>query len=201
MSRPKFEDIKSGTEFKRWYWLKEELVDICKRSNLPYSGGKFELQDRIAYALDNHGRLLPKSSIKKTSKFDWAKANLTLETIITDNVAFGPNFRRFMKSHIGKKFSCHSDFMDWVKENTGKTLQDAIDQWETFEDRKNDPNFKREIADHNMYNQYTRDFMEDNPGMTIRDAKKYWLLKRQLPTETGFVRYDPKDLNLKSINQ
>ncbi|NHF59166.1 hypothetical protein FK220_007430 [Flavobacteriaceae bacterium TP-CH-4] len=194
--RPLFEDIKSGTEFKRWYWLKEELVDICKHSNLPYSGGKFELQDRIAYALDNNGELLQKTTLKKDSKFDWAKANLTLETIITDNVTFGPNFRRFMKDHIGRRFSCHSDFMDWVKSNSGKTLKDAIEQWKVLEDRKKNPNFKREIADHNMYNQYTRDFLKDNPGTTIRDAKKYWLLKRQLPTDTGFIRYEPSDLKL-----
>lgn len=196
MFRPHFEDIKSGNEFRRWYWLKEELVAICKRCNLPYSGGKFELQDRIAYAIDNHGRLLRKSTVKPRSKFNWAQAHLTLETVITDTVTFGPNFRQFMNNHIGKKFTCHSDFMDWVRANAGKNLQDAVNQWHILEDRKKDPNFKRDIAGHNMYAQYTRDFLEDNPGKTIRDAKTYWLLKRQLPTETGFVRYEPSDLEL-----
>ncbi len=197
MSRPNFEDIKTGAEFKRWYWLKEELVDICKRSNLTYSGGKFDLQDRIAHALDNNGELLEKSTTKKTSKFNWAKANLTPGTIITDNITFGPNFRRFMKVHIGKRFSCHSDFMDWVKGNPGKTLQNAVEHWYLLEDRKNDPDFKRKIAGHNMYAQYTRDFLKDNPGKTIKDAKEYWLLKRRLPTETGFVKYEPNDLKIK----
>ena len=196
MKRPFFEDIKTGKEFKRWYWLKEELVAICKQCNLPFSGGKFDLQDRIAYALDNDGQLLKRPKIKKTSNFNWANEILTPNTIITDNITFGPNFRNFMKTEIGKKFNCHGDFMDWVKENPGKTLQDAINQWQILEDRKKDPNFKREIADHNMYAQYTRDFLKNNPGKTIRDAKKYWLLKKQLPTESGFIRYEKKDLKL-----
>ncbi|WP_422860892.1 DUF6434 domain-containing protein [Flagellimonas sp. S174] len=195
--RPLFEAIKSGTEFKRWYWLKEELVDICRRSNLPCTGGKFELQDRIAYALDNDGKVRKKVSSKKKSTFNWAKGRLTPATVITDSVTFGKNFRGFMKNHIGGKFSCHSDFMNWVRENPGKTLQDAIKQWQLLEDRKKDPDFKRKIADHNMYAQYTRDFLEGNPGKTIKDAKKYWLLKRRLPIETGFVRYEQSDFNLK----
>ncbi len=196
VQRPTFEEIKSGSEFNRWYWLKEELIDICKQSGLPYGGGKFELRDRISYALDNDGQLLKKQKQTKTSNFNWAKAILGPETVITDNITFGPNFRNFMKKEIGNRFSCHSDFMDWVKSNTGKTLQDAADQWIVLEKRKQDPDFKREIADHNMYAQYTRDFLEDNLGMTLKDACKYWLLKRQLPTETGFIKYDPRDLNL-----
>lgn len=196
--RPSFENIASGREFRRWYWLKEELIDICKRSNLPYTGGKFELQDRIVHALDNDGKLLPSPKIRTSSKFNWAKAKLTPDTVITDNVSFGMNFRGFMKSQIGNAFSCHGDFMDWVRANPGKTLQDAIEQWQLLEDRKKDPTFKRKIAKHNMFAQYTRDFLEDNPGLTLKDAKTYWSLKKQFPTDTGYVRYERKDLELLS---
>lgn len=197
MQRPDFENIKSGKEFNQWYWLKEEMVNICKQSGLPTNGRKFDLRDRIMYALDNDGKVKPAPQKKKAkSKFNWAKAVLTLETPITDNVSFGPNFRRFMKAQIGNKFNCHSDFMDWVKENEGKTLADAIDQWHTLEKRKENPNFKRTIADNNMYAQYTRAFLEDNENKTLKDAKKYWLLKKQLPTTDGFVRYRRSDLEL-----
>lgn len=196
MKRPEFSNIKSGEEFNSWYWLKEEMVEICKLCGLPYSGAKFELRDRIMYALDNEGKIKPQKAIKKTSKFNWAKAELHPETVITDNISFGPNFRRFMKGQIGAKFSCHSDFMDWVKQNPGKTLQDAVQKWEELEQRKDDPNFKREIAEHNMFNQYTRDFLEDNPGMTFKQARSFWLLKKKLPTKDGFVKYEKTDLKL-----
>ncbi len=195
--RPAFEDIKTGDEFKRWYWLKEELEEICKCSGLPCMGRKFDLQDRIAFALDNRGAL-PSAPRKKkaASGFNWAKSKLTPETRITDNVSFGPNFRRFMKAEIGKGFSCHSDFMDWVKANPGKTLADAVEQWQILEARKKDPEFRRKIASNNMYNQYTRDFFDDNPEMTKEDARAFWLLKKQLPTKDGFVRYERSDLEL-----
>ncbi|MEM1406722.1 MAG: DUF6434 domain-containing protein [Bacteroidota bacterium] len=197
MQRPDLEDITSGAEFNRWYWTKEELVKICKNAGLPVNGRKFDLRDRIMYALDNNGETqsLPKK-IKPTSKFNWAKSQLTLETKITDNVSFGPNFRNFIKGQIGNKFYCHSDFMDWVKSNTGKTLGDAVEKWLELERRKDDPMFKRNIADNNMYAQYTRDFIEDNPGKSLKDAKKYWLLKKQQPTDDGYIKYEKSDFNL-----
>lgn len=196
--RPKFEEIKTGKEFNQWYWLKEEMVDICKRSGLPSNGRKFVLRDRIMYALDNDGKVKnePKKT-KKVSKFSWSKSELSLTTVITDNVSFGPNFRRFMKGEIGNKFKCHSDFMDWMKVNEGKTLGDAVEKWFELEKRKENPNFKRIIADNNMLAQYTRDFLQDNKSKTLKDAKKYWNLKKQLPTKNGFVRYEKSDLKLK----
>ncbi|WKN43905.1 DUF6434 domain-containing protein [Tunicatimonas pelagia] len=197
MKRPAFEDVKTGEEFNRWYWLKGEMVEICKHSNLPTHGRKFDLRDRIMYALDNNGAVKEEPREKKaTSKFNWAKAELTPQTLITDNISFGPNFRKFMKSQIGNKFSCHSDFMDWVKANEGKTLKYAVEKWYVLEARKDDPKFSREIADNNMFNQYTRDFLNDNAGKTLKDAKRYWQLKKQLPTKDGFVRYERTDLAL-----
>ncbi len=197
MSRPDFEDIKTGREFNQWYWLKEELVDICQRSNLPTYGRKFDLRDRIMFALDNGGKVKPEPKKEKTrSKFNWAKSELTVDTRITDTITFGPNFRRFMKNQIGPKFSCHSDFMDWVKSNAGKTLKDAVEEWNSLERRKENPGFKRDIAENNMYSQYIRDFLEDNPNYTIKDVKKYWLLKKQLPMKNGLVKYEKSDLEL-----
>lgn len=169
------------------------MIDILKRSGLPSGGSKFELRDRIIYALDNNGAIKPKKGIKSKSKFNWAKETLSSETVITDNVSFGPNFRRFMKSEIGHKFQCHSDFMNWVKANTGKTLGDAILKWKELEKRKEDPNFRREIARHNMYAQYIRDFLDDNKKASLELVRKCWMVKKQLPTKNGFVVYEASD--------
>lgn len=197
MQRPKFEHIKSGAEFNHWYWLKEELVEICKRANLPVTGRKFDLRDRIMYALDHQGKIKPQPKKKKaTSKFNWAKEALHCDTLITDNLSFGQNFRKFMTNEIGTSFSFNTDFMAWVKANTGKTLADAVAQWQILEKLIENPKFRSDIAANNMYNQYTRDFLDDNPGKTIKDARTCWLLKKQLPTEDGFIRYESTDLNL-----
>lgn len=195
MSRPDFSEIRDGFEFQKWYWLKAELVEICKQSGIPYNGGKFELRDRIAYALDHDGKLPPESEKKaKTSRFNWANGDLTPETVITDNVSFGPNFRRFMKAQLGEKFQCHGDFMDWVKANIGKTLHDAVEAWKQLEKRKENPEFRREIAPYNQYNQYLRDFTDDNPNCSLMQAKRCWEHKKKLPLKNGTVKYEKSDL-------
>jgi len=197
-NRPEFNNIGSATTFNKWYWLKEELVEICKALSLPSSGSKSELRNRIIFALNNEGKVkLLTRKAKNKSRFNWAKSRLTPHTTITDNVSFGPNFRRFMQRKIEKKFVCHSDFMDWVKSNHGKTLADAIETWHELDARKQDPNFKRTIAENNMLAQYTRDFLADNEGKTLKDANAYWLLKKQLPNENGFVKYDKTNIYLK----
>lgn len=197
LKRPDFERITSGSEFNTWYWLKAEMVEICKQAGLPYTGSKFELRDRIMYALDHNGAVKPrKTAPKRTSSFNWAKAELTPDTFITDNVSFGPNFRRFMKAQIGTQFSCHSDFMDWVKAHPGKTLHDAVLKWQELEDRKKDPDFQRSIAEHNMLSQYVRDFLADNPTASFQHALKAWAAKRRMPMVDGRITYSREDTTL-----
>ncbi|WP_394352431.1 SAP domain-containing protein [Pelagihabitans pacificus] len=81
MGRPDFENIDSGTAFNRWYWLREELVAICKRMDLPTGGRKFELRDRITFTLEHPGEPLPeKERPAQQSKFDWARSKRALQT-------------------------------------------------------------------------------------------------------------------------
>jgi SAP domain-containing new25 len=50
--RPNIDDISSGEELKKWYWLKAELVTFCKKAGIHYSGSKFDILDRIALSFD-----------------------------------------------------------------------------------------------------------------------------------------------------
>ncbi len=198
MIRPDFIKIKSGEEFNNWYWTKEEMVAFCKSINLPSNGSKFTLRDRIMYALDNDGSIkLDQKKKKPTSTFNWAKESLTPETLITDNISFGNNLRQFMVSQIGSHFSFNIAFMDWAKRNPGKSLKEAIIQWQALEDLKKDKGNKTKIPAHNMLNQYVRDFLDDNPTSSFELAKKAWSLKRKLPMKNGFVKYEKSDLELK----
>lgn len=51
MARPEFGSIHTGAEGNRWYRRKAELVEICQLLRLPATGRKFDLRDRIMYAL------------------------------------------------------------------------------------------------------------------------------------------------------
>lgn len=161
---------------------------------LPTSGSKFELRDRIIYALDNEGKLMPAVKKKSTSSFNWSKEELHPETVITDNISFGQNLRSFMKTHIGPHFAFHTGFMKWAKENPGKTLSDAVSKWEEMEAQRKDPNYRSKIANHNMFNQYTRDILDAHPELSLDQVRTCWLHKKQLPSDDGFIRYEASDL-------
>ena len=47
-----------------------------------------------------------------------------------------------------------------------------------------------------MYNQFIRDFMDDNNGKSLSDAIELWKLKKKKMTEAGFIRYEPSDRSL-----
>ena len=87
MTRPDIYVIKTGDELKRWYWLKQELLDFCKRTQLSYVGTKFDILERVAIALNKGVAKTEKMSqtAKPISKFLWSKSLLSLDTVITDS--------------------------------------------------------------------------------------------------------------------
>ena len=50
--------------------------------------------------------------------------------------------------------------MKWMKENIGKTLDDAITEWKRIEELKKDHNYVSEINPQFEYNRYMRAFFE-----------------------------------------
>jgi hypothetical protein len=192
--RPNIDDISSGEELKKWYWLKAELVEFCKKTGINYSGSKFEILDRIALSLDAEKVVLGEKRVKPTSKFDWSKEALTLETLITDSYRNGPNTRNFFKEYCGIRFSFNIPFMAWMKHNVGKNLRHAVEEWERLNAQSKDKNTQSVIPEGNQYNQYMRDFFSDNPTKTIKEARHFWQLKRALPL--GEHQYERSDLDL-----
>jgi Domain of unknown function (DUF6434)/SAP domain-containing new25 len=192
--RPNIDDITSGEELKKWYWLKAELVTFCKKTGIHYSGSKFDILDRIALSLDAEKVVLEEKKVKPSSKFDWSKETLTLDTLITDSYTNGPNTRTFFREYCGPKFSFNIPFMAWMKHNVGKTLHDAVEEWERLNVQSKNKNNQSVIPESNQYNQYLRDFFADNPNKTIKEARHFWQLKRALPL--GKHRYEKSDLDL-----
>lgn len=187
--RPNIEDCGTGTEFRRWYYLKSELDDFAKTNGIPFNGGKFEIADRIEAALNN-APLPQRKKRNSTSRFDWANATLSSDVQITDNISFGPNVRSFFGSQIGPAFVCNSDFMDWVKEHVGSTLSDAVEAWRMLEAWKTDPEFQTRIRNHN---QFTRDILTANPSLPLHVVRQIWKAKRELPLP---MTYRSEDLRI-----
>ena len=169
----------------------------CRRLGLRVSGGKFRLLDRIAHFHDTGETAFPGDrKAKVTSKFDWHSEPLLPETVITDSYRNTQNVRRFFKAQVGAHFKFSIAFMAWMKAATGKTLAEAVAEFRRQEAEAAEPGFQTEIADHNQFNQYTRDFLADNPQMGMEDVRRFWALKRALPSEDGRHRYHRSDLEL-----
>lgn len=184
--RPKLNIKLDGQTFRSFYYLKEELVAFCREYNIPATGGKIELTDRIAHFLDT-GEILEVSSTKKKNII---AGTITEDTIIEENIVCSEKHRAFFVERIGKNFSFNVLFQKWLKSNAGRTYGEAIKAYyEIIEEKKNG---KSKIDKQFEYNTYIRDFFEDNKDRSLREAIICWKYKKSLP---GHNRYERSDLS------
>lgn len=185
IERPVLDKNLDSKVFRSFYYLKEELVDFCRKNGLPTSGGKIEITDRIAYFLDT-GQIQAASKAKRSVT---TVSDITENTIIEADFVCSEKHRMFFKEHIGNSFSFHVAFQKWLKSNSGKTYKEAIAAYyQILEDKKKG---KTSIDKQFEYNTYIRDFFADNRGKTLEEAITCWKYKKQLQ---GHNRYEPSDL-------
>ncbi|MEO1445737.1 MAG: DUF6434 domain-containing protein [Cyanobacteria bacterium J06635_11] len=187
--RPAIESIESGEEFKRWYWLKEELVSYCRTLGLGTAGQKQVLTARIVTFLDT-GKIVRPVSKKVTSTFDWSKETLTLGTRTTDSYRNSQNVRKFMKQQVGDRFAFSNEFMEWMRDNMGKTLADAVEFWIDLDSRKRLSGYREKPLPQNQYNQFVRALSQAKPGISNKEIRRLWAVKRAKP---GPHIYQPGD--------
>lgn len=189
--RPEIDDCLSSMEFRRWYYLKTELVAFARTKGIQTSGGKFEIADRIAHFLDHGVPPARARIVRTTSGFDWHRAELSDDTIITDSYRNTQNVRRYFQRHIDG-FSFSIPLMGWMKANAGKTLLDAVAEARRLQDAKR-RGVKQPDQPHNQYNAYTRAYFAAVPDGTQKELRALWAARRQRP---GPYVFDPKDLDL-----
>ncbi len=61
--------------------------------------------------------------------FDWHSAHINSTTLITSTYKNTQNVRRYFKSICGDQFKFDRSFMRWMKDNAGKTMGDAVNEW------------------------------------------------------------------------
>lgn len=185
MERPELNKDLDSKTFRDFYYLKEELVDFCRKCGLPTSGGKIEITDRVAYFLDT-GKVLNNSAEKRSRT---AIINIDENTKIESDFVCSETHRAFFKERIGNSFSFNVAFQKWLKTNSGKTYREAIEAYyQILKDKKKG---KTKIDRQFEYNTYIRDFFEDNKGKSLDDAIKCWKYKKQMK---GHNRYERSDL-------
>ena len=186
-ARPALSKGLSSKEFTEYYYLKEELVSFCHDNDLPATGSKQELTDRIASFLET-GKAQPPAA-KRNTKTRKPVSGITRSGIIEDGFVCTETHRAFFKKEIGSGFSFNVRFQQWLKANAGKTYGDAIDAYyQILEEKKAG---KSLIGKQFEYNAYIRDFFADNAGKKLADAIRCWKYKKSLK---GHNRYERSDL-------
>ncbi len=183
--RPRLCKELDSKTFKSYYYLKEELLNFCRENDIPTTGGKVELTERIALYLDT-GKV-SEAIVKRKSKTDIGV--ITEATEIEADITCSEKHRAFFKEKIGNSFSFNVAFQKWLKANAGKTYKDAIKAYyEILEAKKKS---KTTIDKQFEYNTYIRDFFSDNKGKTLEEAIICWKYKKSLQ---GHNRYERADL-------
>ena len=182
--RPVLDKNLDSKTFRDFYYLKEELVDFCRKNGLPVSGGKLQITDRIACFLDT-GEIQEPSKVKRNVM---TVSDISEDTIIEVDFVCSEKHRTFFKEHIGNRFSFNVAFQKWLKSNAGKTYKEAIAAYyQTLEDKKKG---KTKIDKQFEYNTYIRAFFADNRGKTLEEAIKCWNYKKQLQGHNGYEQSD-----------
>lgn len=174
----------NAEEFKEYYFLKEDLKNFCRMEGLKVSGSKQDLENRIIHYLAT-GEKLTEPNIKQHSKE--SNFEISMDSKLGENFRCSEDKRQFFEREIGKGFKFKVNFQKWLKANPDKTYREAIDAYYEIQNS----NEKTEIGKQFQYNQYIRDFFEDNDGKSMEDAIKCWNYKKNLK---GHNKYEKSDL-------
>lgn len=183
-SRPPFSEIKTYQEFAKYYWYRDELIQICRELGLPSSGMKLELNRNIqAYF---NGETIEEKLKVKTSKT--VVTNISLSTKLLEcGFTFGPKFREFFAEQTGiKNFKYNADMVATVKKvkednDTTFTLGDLL---EIYYGRKTYATYDKSAL---QWNKFVHDFCADPRTANIPDKLKtaalLWRIVRESTRE------------------
>lgn len=168
-ARPSFAEIKSYQEFAKYYWYRNELVQICKQLGIASTGMKIELQRNIeAYF---NGAAIPGKKAQKRVKS--TITNLSPDTKLLEcGFTFGPRFRDFFAEQTGiKNFKFNADMVATVKkvkadEDKSFTLNDLLD---IYYGKKTYAKYDNSAL---LWNRFVKDFCADPQTAKFRNKLK-----------------------------
>ena len=97
-----------------------------------------------------------------------------------------------MKTNAGEHFKFSNEFMQWMRDNTGKTLKDALAYWIELDRKKRYFGYREEPLPQNEYNQFVRALSEARPGISTKEIRRLWTIKRSKPGRPVIMPGDDK---------
>lgn len=169
------------SEFVSWYWLKEELVVVCRLFALSTTGSKLELEDRIRRHLSG----TPPTVTDRRRAIGKMPAQFTQKSVIGKGWRCNPALGAYLREVCGRGFRFNAVMRDFIHHGEGRTLAEAVI---CYRESVQACNAKPPIAKQLQYNQHFRDFFASHAGATRQQAIDAWWEKRS--TRNGTRRRD-----------
>ncbi len=168
--RPEFDNIKDYEEFSKYYWYRDELIQICKAHGLKADGSKIEL-NKVVKAYFSGEKILPEKKMKTTRKA--SVTELALDTgLLACGFTFGNRFREFFKQQTGEEnFKFNVDMVA-----TAKAVKESGDESFTLGDLLDIYYGKKKYATYDksalQWNKFVKDFCEDEATKVFPERLK-----------------------------
>jgi hypothetical protein len=172
-SRPSLDRALSVSDFRSYYWLKEELLTFCREHGISRAGSKPELSRRIEEYLTT-GKTDSYRPGKRTGATPRSAPEPRLDTPIGTGYTSSEANRAFFKAAIGPQFHFTTRLMKFCRENPDKTWGDAVREWQAEREEKKAGVQGPPIGVQFEYNRFVREYFNAQPGGTLADASKAW---------------------------
>jgi hypothetical protein len=171
-SRPPLNRELNASDFRSYYWLKDELTAFCREQGISRAGPKLEISRRIEEYLAT-GRVSDLGRDKKTASKARSLESPCLDAPIGLGDTSSEANRAFFESVIGPQFHFTTRLMRYCRENPYKTWGDAVREWHAEREEKK-TGYSQPIAAQFEYNRCVREYFVTHPDGTFADAIKTW---------------------------
>lgn len=173
--RPDFDEIKSYSEFSKYYWYRDELSKICRQLGIDYKGTKQELNLNIEEYFK--GNLIKTDEHKQSTK-SIAKSKIDMREVSLDcplllcGFSFNAKFREYFSKETGvENFKFTADmaaaFRNVKKENDlGFTIKDMLD---VYHQKSNYAKYDNSSCE---WNKFLKDFCADDENSVFNNKLK-----------------------------
>ncbi len=174
-TRPPVAAVRTGSELRRWYWLRAELAELAGQLGVSRSGSKAELLERVAAVLDGG---VPRAPVPRRTGGRQLGEPVGPGTVIPPGQRCSQVLRRFFTAQIGPHFRFDEHMREFVARGAGRTLADAVEHWYRTRDAPSAP-----IGEQFEYNRFTRGWFAEQPGGTAAECREAWQRYRALPVD------------------
>lgn len=177
--RPDLSPNLSEEEFRRWYWLKDELMAFARSLGIRATGSKELLADRVAAELGGRTFAEPEPERVAAGGTAQLREPVSAQTVIPRGQRCSQVIRYWFTGQVGSSFHFDGAMRHFFSATDGTdTLADALAFW-----HKSRSTSSTTIDAQFEYNRFTRAWHGENPTGTKEDLLVAWRTYRETPID------------------